>query len=370
MHATAGRDQPRVVIGPRRARELEHALALSKALLRLGVGVEEDVPVIERGDELDVTRKQHAVAEHVAGHVADAGDGEIGRLRVYAHLAEMPLDRFPGAARGDAHHLVVVAGRSSRGEGVAQPEAVFLADGIGVVGKCRGSLVRRDDEIGIVGVVAFDLRRRNDLIAHAVVGEIEKAPQVVLIAGDALPEIRFAIGRRRRTLEHEAALGADRNDDRILDHLRLDQAQHLGTEVLRPVGPAQAAARDPAAAQVHALEARRVDEDLELRLGLGQSRNLPRIELERYEPLAAALGIPPPEVGPGRGLDEREILAQHAILGEILDRFERGFDSAYLLRGAHADARALGRVEAQLEQPDEISRNVRVRRERCLDERL
>ena len=121
---------------------------------------------------------------------------------------------------------------------------------------------------------------------------------------------------------------------------------------------------------MHALETRRIDEDLELRLGLGQSRHLPGIELERHEPLAAAPGVPPPEVGAGRGLDEREILAEHAILGEILDRFERGFDSAHLLRGAHADARALRGVEAQLEQPDEISRNVRVRRECCFDERL
>jgi len=38
-------------------------------------------------------------------------------------------------------------------------------------------------------------------------------------------------------------LGADRHDDGILDLLRLDQAEDLGAEILRPVGPAQAAAR-------------------------------------------------------------------------------------------------------------------------------
>ena len=34
-------------------------------------------------------------------------------------LAEVALDAFPGAARGDAHALVVVAGGAAGGEGVA-----------------------------------------------------------------------------------------------------------------------------------------------------------------------------------------------------------------------------------------------------------
>jgi hypothetical protein len=43
---------------------------------------------------------------------------------VEAHLAEVPLDRLPRAAGGDAHALVVVADRAAGGEGVAEPEAV------------------------------------------------------------------------------------------------------------------------------------------------------------------------------------------------------------------------------------------------------
>ena len=46
-------------------------------------------------------------------------------LDVDAHFAEVALDAFPGAARGDAHLLVVVAGRAARGERVAEPEAVL-----------------------------------------------------------------------------------------------------------------------------------------------------------------------------------------------------------------------------------------------------
>ena len=52
-----------------------------------------------------------------------------GVLRdVDVHLAEVPLDRLPGAARGDAHLLVVVAGRAAGREGVAEPEAVLLGE--------------------------------------------------------------------------------------------------------------------------------------------------------------------------------------------------------------------------------------------------
>ena len=54
----------------------------------------------------------------------------------------------------------------------------------------------------------------------------------------------------------EAALGAGRHDDGVLDHLRLDQPEDLGAEVLAPVGPAQPAAGHRAEAQVHALDPR------------------------------------------------------------------------------------------------------------------
>jgi hypothetical protein len=84
-----------------------------------GLGIQEDVLVVEGRDETDVRRQQHPVAEHVAGHVADARDGEVLRLRVHAELAEVALDALPGAARRDAHLLVVVARGAARGEGVA-----------------------------------------------------------------------------------------------------------------------------------------------------------------------------------------------------------------------------------------------------------
>ena len=326
--------------------------------------------MVERGDELDVAREQHAVAENVTRHVADAGDGEVGRLCVDAHFAEMPLDRFPGAPCGDAHRLVIVAGRAAGGEGIAQPEAVFLADRVGVIGEGRRALVCGDVQIRIVGVVTLYVGRRNDLIADAVVGEIEEAAQIVLVAGHALPEVGLAVGGRRRALEHEAALGTDGNDDRVLDHLRLDEAQHLGSEVLRPVRPAQPASRDLAPAEVNALEARRIDEDFEHRFGLGQAGHLGGIELERQEALAPARRVTAPEVRARGRLNQREVLPQDAVFGQILDGVQRRLDGANLLGGSGADTCALRGVEAQLEQVGKLAGDVGMDRQRRLDESL
>ena len=69
-------------------------------------------------------------------------------------LAEVPLDRLPGAAGGDAHRLVVVAGRAAGGERVAEPEAVVERDPVGDVGERRGALVGGHHQVGVVAVVA------------------------------------------------------------------------------------------------------------------------------------------------------------------------------------------------------------------------
>ncbi len=158
--AAAGRDQGAVVIHPARPREAEQPLALGEAGRGVGVGIDEDVQVVEGAEEADVARLQHAVAEHVARHVADADNGEVLALDVAAEFAEVALDQLPGAARGDAHRLVVVAFRSARGESVAEPEAGFLGDAVSDVGEGCGALVGGDDEVWVVLVVADDGRRR------------------------------------------------------------------------------------------------------------------------------------------------------------------------------------------------------------------
>jgi hypothetical protein len=104
-------------------------------------------------------RKEHAVAEHVARHVADPGDREIGFLRVDAHRPEVPLHGLPRTARGDAHLLVVIAGRAAGGERVVEPEAVLPRHAVRDVGERRGSLVRGDDEVRVVRIVAHEVGR-------------------------------------------------------------------------------------------------------------------------------------------------------------------------------------------------------------------
>ncbi len=235
--------------------------------------------VIERRDQPDVGRLQHAVAEYVACHVADARHGEILTLDIHAHFAEVAFDAFPGAARRDGHFFVVVAGRTAGGEGVAQPEAVFLGDCIGDVRKRRRALVRRNDEVGIVAVVAHDARRRDDLLLDDVVGDVEQTANQRLIARDHLSLLRLAIAGQRAS-DHESALGADGHDHGVLDLLRLHQPEHLGAEVLATVRPADASARDVSHPQMHAFHARREHENLEHGLRQRQLAQLLAFDLE------------------------------------------------------------------------------------------
>src|SRR5262249_23139735 len=169
------------------------------------------------------------------------------------YLAEVPLHRLPGTAGGDAHGLVVVAGRAAGGEGVAEPEAVLGGDAVGDVGERGGALVRGDHQVGVVGVVAHHVLRRVDAPAAPAhpprvrdVGDVERAADERAVAGHALGEPRLPVGRVGQPLADDPALGAHRDDHRVLNHLRLYQAQDLGAEVLPAVGPAQPAAGHPA----------------------------------------------------------------------------------------------------------------------------
>ena len=99
---------------------MEQALALGKTRFRIGIGVDENIAVIERGKQPDRVFTQHPVAEHVTGHVADSNHGERRFADIDVHFAEMPLHRLPGTACSDAHGFVVVAGRTAGSEGIAR----------------------------------------------------------------------------------------------------------------------------------------------------------------------------------------------------------------------------------------------------------
>src|SRR4051812_47062290 len=136
------------------------------------------MPVIEGGEQSEVSRHQHAVAEHVAGHVADADDGDFAALDVSSELPKMALDQLPGAAGGYAHRLVVVAGGPTGRKSVAEPEPVLFGYGVGKIGEGSRALVGRNHQVGIVVVVPDDLRRRDDAteswpLRDDVVGEVK-----------------------------------------------------------------------------------------------------------------------------------------------------------------------------------------------------
>ncbi len=171
-------------------------------------------------------------------------------------LAEMALDRLPGSPRGDPHRFVVVALRAAGGERVTEPEPVLGRDLVGNVGERRRALVGGNDEIRVILVVADDPLRRDDIAADDVVGDVEQPTEEGPVTGDRLRLKCLASAVGRRALEHESALGADRDDQRVLDHLRLHQAEDLGAEVLAPVRPPQTAAGDLPPTQVDALDPR------------------------------------------------------------------------------------------------------------------
>ncbi|KFB66358.1 MAG: hypothetical protein CAPSK01_004247 [Candidatus Accumulibacter vicinus] len=71
------------------------------------------MPVIKGSQQPDLRREQHAIAENVAGHIADPDDGERLRLRIQTDFPEVPLDRLPCTSGGDRHFLVVVTDRAA-----------------------------------------------------------------------------------------------------------------------------------------------------------------------------------------------------------------------------------------------------------------
>ena len=172
----------------------------------------------------------------------------------------------------------------------------------------------------------------------------------------------------RQQLGHETALGADRNDDRVLDLLRLDQAEDLGAEVLRPVGPADAAARDLAEAQVHAFDARRVDEDLVERPRQRQAVDPAAGELDGDQLLRAPVGIDLIEIGADGGLHRIDEVPQDAILVEACDVLAvrlRSRPRSAVSRALRSSRRSVhARIETRVEQAHDLGGNRRMLHQR------
>ncbi len=307
--------------------------------------------VVKGRDQLDLLGQQHAVAEHVTGHITNAHHRERLALDIAAHFPEMPLHPFPGAARGNAHGLVVVASRTTRGKGIVEPEAVGLRQTVGDIRERGRALVGGDHQIGVVAVATHHVRRRLDRRANAVVGDIQQPANEYLVAGDAAGLAHLAGFVGRRVLDHEPALGADRHDDRVLDHLRLHQPEHFGTEILAPVRPAQPAACHLATAQMHAFDLRRVHEGFEHRQRARQLRHQGWVELDADIGLECAVFVALIVVGAQRGFHHPVERPQHTVGVEAGHLVERDIDFGQ--PGLVVDHRARG-VETRLEQLHEL----------------
>ncbi len=160
----------------------------------------------------------------------------------------------------------------------------------------------------------------------------------------------------RHLLRHEATLGADRHDHRVLHLLRFHQAEDLGAEVLRPVGPADAAARHLAEAQVHAFDPRRIDEDLVERARQRQIGDLAALELDRDQRAGLPFLVGLEEIGADRRLHRIDEVTQDAVLVEalhILQFLLDAGDDLFLLGVALRGCRR-ARIEARVEQFDNV----------------
>jgi len=306
------------------------------------------VAVIEGGDQAQRFRQQHAVAEHVARHVAAAGGTDRVGLDVDPHLEEMPLNRDPRAARGNAHFLVVVPVRAAACERIAKPEFALERDAVGDVGEGRGPLVGGDDEIGIVAIVDDHAGRVDDPVVDDVVGDRQQRADEYPVGFRAFGKPRIAARHGRELLGEEAALGAGRDDHGILDHLRLHQTENFGAEVVAPVRPAQSAARDRPAAQVDTLDARGINPDLAPRHRGRKPGHHRRIDLERER----FLGRGGERVGADHRLHQRAQPAQDTVVVDRADPGERAVELvAALLDRVVAPGRL--RIVGGDEQPDQ-----------------
>ncbi len=91
----------------------EESLSFLEGSFCIGIGVDEDVHMVESGDEFDVRREEHSISEDVAGHIAYADNGERCFLGIDSHIAKVSFDGFPRTSSGDSHFFVVVSLRAA-----------------------------------------------------------------------------------------------------------------------------------------------------------------------------------------------------------------------------------------------------------------
>ena len=364
VHATTGGNQVAVVVLPGGTGQVVQALTLVEGHCRVRVRVQEDVAVVECCDQAGCLGAEQTVTEHVTGHVANADCGELFGLSVVAELSEVTLDGLPSTACGDAHCLVVVADGAAGCERVAQPEAALQADCVCGVRECCGALVRCNHQVVVVSVACDNaLGADNSLGAVStngeVVGDVQQGADEDLVGlatlGDPCVAIHCGVGQ---LLGVETTLRTGGDNDSVLHHLCLDQAQNLGAEVVTAVRPAQATTCDATEAQVNTLNARGVDENLELGAGQGCEVDLLRCHLERECGAVSKVCV-----GAQDSADDLAKGTQVAVSvqgGDLVQFLNQGCFDFLTACVALLIVEAVVRVEADLEELDQVLGDGRV----------
>ena len=159
--------------------------------------------------------------------------------------------------------------------------------------------------------------RRNDFAVDQVVGEVEHAANQGRVAGNSFCKEGVTVARWRQALANEAALGAERDDNGVFDHLRLDESQHFGAEVFLAIGPAQTTTGDGRATQVNAFHTHAVDENFVKRHGFWQEGQLLGGNLERQVGFSLAVSTILPGIGAQCGVDGGAETIENAVVVDV-----------------------------------------------------
>ena len=197
--------------------------------------------MVEGGDQAGFLGAHQAVAEDVAGHIANTHGGEFFALAVVTEFGKVTFDGLPRAAGGNAHRLVVVANRAAGCERIAQPEPILGADRVCGIRECGSPLIGSNHQVVVVTVAGNHALGADYGLGAVggngeVIGHIQQGADKDLVGFAALGDPSVAVhGGIGQLLGVETTLGTGWNNDGVLDHLRLDQAQHLGAEVIAAV---------------------------------------------------------------------------------------------------------------------------------------
>ena len=229
----------------------------------------------------------------------DADDREIRRLDVLADFPEVTLHGFPRALGGDAHALsVVVTDGAARRERVAKPVAV-------VGGKCRWAMSEKvavplsaaTTRYGSSPSQRITSHRRLYTIVDDVVGDVEQTAQEGLCRPSTPTLAHAGSVRGGSFFGKKPPFAPTGTMMAFLTCCAFTRSSTSGAEIVATIGPAQAAARDGAEAQVHAFYIRRGHPDFAIRLRRRQVFEITARNLERHVRLERAVGVLLVEVG-------------------------------------------------------------------------